>query len=1590
MKSLTEIFWSAQRLSSTILAAAFFSLSIVVLLLYSGLDIFHDVKVRQAAIFSMQQLTAQDAARTVSSFINENFNILEASVWTANPHAHQRSEQRQILQSLLGLRSGMRQLVLLNARSQILAQASRLSMQKSKEFTDRIKSAMPERYPQIKTKKEISPVYIDPVTSEPLVTMTVPVTDVSGDFKGTVIAELNLKFMWDIVDQLKVGQTGYVYVTDRMGNLLALHDTARVLKGENVSHSKAVADFIQNPPSVLPSTVRRYRGIMGSTVVGTFTALKTPDWAVVTELPWEEAYREIIWDVARAVGVTLAMATLAGMFGLYVARRLAIPVINLTETASRIAGGERHLRAAEAGPREIAQLAVAFNSMTAQLQESLQDLKQRFDDLKRTEEAYRLSEERLRLVLEGTSDGFWDWNVATGQAYFSSRYYTMLGYAPDEFPATYDSWRSLIHPEDITATEERLRQHFEEKLPTFNVEIRLKTRNGDYRWILTRGKVVERDAEGMVIRMSGTHSDITERKQADEALRREKHFSDTIIDGMPGIFYVFDEQGRFIRWNKRLESTTGYDAEEISRMHPADFFVGVEKDYIAQKFQQVLSNGEIEAEANLTTKEGRTIPHYFTGIRIRINSRAHVFGVGLDISDRKLAESQSARLQALLKSVVLQSPVPMALALPDGTVELFNDSCRTVLGVEEELHLQPGLNLFTLEPSWKDYDAQGAYVPLTESPLAKALQGKTTRGREMKVVHKNGSERWILVDAVSVHGENSEVVAGFLIFLDITARKRAEIALLESEQRFRAVVENAQAIISIVDENGIIQLSEGQGLGRLGRVAGQTVGRSAFELYRDAPGVMEGLKRALDGHTNRTTDVFGEVVLETVYSPYFTPDGRKNGVISIALDITERTRAEAAVKEHQEKLAVALQGADLGSWNWNVQSGELSFDERWAGMLGYRVDEIEPHVQSWEALVHPDDLPRALEALTDHLEGRTPIYETEHRLRHKSGSWIWVLDRGKVIDRDAAGRPIRAAGTHLNISERKRAEEALEKRIVALTQPLDDADSINFEVLFNLDDIQRLQDEFANATGVASLITRTDGTPITRPSNFCQFCTDIIQGTDKGLANCRKSDAMLGLLSAQGPVIRPCLGAGLWDACTIISVGGKHIANWGIGQVRNETQNEEEIMAYARELGADEEAFRVAYRKVPVMSQEQFEKVAHVLFELAKQISTTAYQNVQQARFITERKRAEEALRKYERIVSTSMDLMALINRDYTYEAVNESMLKAFDKPRKEVVGRAVPECIGARVFQEKIRPWLDQALSGQTVHFQETLDLAGLGRRILDIRYFPLFDETGEAGGVVLNARDITDRRRLEEQLLQSQKIESIGTLAGGVAHEINNPINGIMNYAQLILDGTEADSPAKEYAHEIVNETQRIAKIVRNLLTFARDEKQFHSPALISDIVSSVLSLIQTVMRRDQIDLHLEIPDNLPKIKCRSQQIQQVLMNLMTNARDALNERYSGYSKEKRMRVFAELIEKQGRSFIRTTVEDSGKGIPPELLDRIFDPFFTTKPKEIGTGLGLSISYGIVKEHGGELSVESEPAGYTRFHMDLPVDNGWSLSAS
>jgi PAS domain S-box-containing protein len=230
------------------------------------------------------------------------------------------------------------------------------------------------------------------------------------------------------------------------------------------------------------------------------------------------------------------------------------------------------------------------------------------------------------------------------------------------------------------------------------------------------------------------------------------------------------------------------------------------------------------------------------------------------------------------------------------------------------------------------------------------------------------------------------------------------------------------------------------------------------------------------------------------------------------------------------------------------------------------------------------------------------------------------------------------------IDQRKRKE-------VLTTQPLNLNQDVHFLDLFDLDEIQRLQDQFAQAFGVASIITDPHGKPITNPSNFCRLCNDIIRKTEKGLNHCIYSDSVLGVPKPGGPTIQPCLSGGLWDAGSSITPGGVHIANWLIGQVRDQTQNAEKIREYAREIGANEADAVQAFSEVTSMSEERFRLVSEMLHTMTRQMSQLAYQNIQQARYINDRKHALELLaqseEKFRNLADSSSAAIGIYQDDY-------------------------------------------------------------------------------------------------------------------------------------------------------------------------------------------------------------------------------------------------------------------------------------------------------------------------------------------------------
>ena len=333
-----------------------------------------------------------------------------------------------------------------------------------------------------------------------------------------------------------------------------------------------------------------------------------------------------------------------------------------------------------------------------------------------------------------------------------------------------------------------------------------------------------------------------------------------------------------------------------------------------------------------------------------------------------------------------------------------------------------------------------------------------------------------------------------------------------------------------------------------------------------------------------------------------------------------------------------------------------------------------------------------------------------------------------------------------------KSQEARNQRIVAPADPSGTAD-ITFNDLFNIGEIQKIQDAFAAATNVASIITMPDGTPITTQSNFCRLCRDIIRKTEKGCANCFHSDSMIGRQNPGGPIVQPCLSGGLWDAGASITVGGKHIANWLIGQVKNEAIDEEKILRYAREIGADEEEFRIALREVPVMSVEQFGKIATALFLLANELSLKAYQN-------EESRRTGEALRqseqKFRAIFDQTFQFIGVLATDGTVVQANQTALRFAGVDEDAVLGKPfweTPWWTHSPELQQKLRAAILDAAAGKLVRFEATHAGADGKTRYVDFSLKPVTDLQGRVVQLIAEGRDITERKQAENALRQMNR---------------------------------------------------------------------------------------------------------------------------------------------------------------------------------------------------------------------------------------------
>jgi len=524
------------------------------------------------------------------------------------------------------------------------------------------------------------------------------------------------------------------------------------------------------------------------------------------------------------------------------------------------------------------------------------------------------------------------------------------------------------------------------------------------------------DAAGLVI-----VRDITETAGRDARLSMLELLTEQAQDGL----YTLNEQGVIDFCNESFARNLGYDPEELRGEHAETTLVPGELEKGQRTIVELL-----ESEADSTTvdltfqrKDGteREISIHYTLLYDKDGDYSGLIGVTRDITERIERERELERRQELFDGLVDH--------FPNGAVFLFDSDNRYTMAGGDELE-RVGIDpdgMLGKSPS-EVFQPKNA-VRLEEAHRA-ALRGETS------AFHEPIWDRHYEIQTIPIRDSDGDVVSGMSLAQNVTERVRRERELKQSNTLLSTLFDALPVGILVEDSDREI-LTVNQRFVDLFDVAASPdalVGtdwldsaEDIAETFRDPTAFLDGFDRLTDRRERRLNEDLeladGRVVQRS-YLPVELPTGPAN--IWLYRDITDRTERERELVETKERLELAVEGAELGVWDWNIETGTVDFDRRWAGMLEYSLSELDQRIETWEELLHPDDFERTWGALETHLEGETDICHAEYRLQTKAGGYRWVRDIGRVVERDGDGTPLRAVGIHQDVTERKERQRELE------------------------------------------------------------------------------------------------------------------------------------------------------------------------------------------------------------------------------------------------------------------------------------------------------------------------------------------------------------------------------------------------------------------------------------------------------------------------------------------------------------------------------------------------------------------------------------
>ena len=1006
--------------------------------------------------------------------------------------------------------------------------------------------------------------------------------------------------------------------------------------------------------------------------------------------------------------------------------------------------------------------------------------------------------------------------------------------------------------------------------------------------------------------------DISERKRIEASLR----LTQFIFDKAPIGIWRMGPAGEVLDVNEQGCASLGYSREELCRMTVFDFAPGYGVDIWETNTVQLSEAETITIEAQHQRKSGDIFPIQVISKLMRFKGQAYHLAFVQDISERKRIEA-SLRLTQFIFD---KAPIGIWRMGPAGEVLDVNEQGCASLGYSREELCR--MTVFDFAP--------GYGVDIWETNTVQLREAETIT---IEAQHQRKSGDIFPIQVISKLMRFKGQAYHLAFVQDISERKRIEASLRLTQFIFdKAPI----GIWRMGPAGEVLDVNE-QGCASLGYSREELCRMTVFDF---APGygvdiwetsavqLREAETITIEAqHQRKSGDIFPIQVI----SKLMRFKGQEYH-LAFVQDISERKRMEHALKESEQRLDLALSGANEGIWDWRVPEEGLYLDPRYYTMAGYPPNAFPNTFDEVMSRIHKDDVELVRRINEQNAAGRLEVFEVEFRFLRQDGSYMWIHSKGRVVARDENGNPTRISGTNADITERKQAEEKLR--------------------------------------------------------DHEQLLTNILESMNEGLV-----------------VLDSDFKYTIFNSSLSKMIGKPKAAV--IGQIPWE------VLPYLKDTPVEKNIKRT-------MAGESVEtlEIQHLLpsgktvwfrdsFSPLKDTQGRVVGVVGVITDISQLKHNEEEMRRLQNYLSNIIDsmpsILVAVDLDgnvtqwnhQTEQATGLSVDDACHQPLARVFPRLAGE---AQRIRNAIR-------ERRVISSPKVSRKLGNETRFEDITIFPLVANGVE--GAVIRVDDVTGQVRLEEMMIQSEKMLSVGGLAAGMAHEINNPLAGILQNVSVLKNRLLGDLPANHKAAEsagttlpaiqqyltlrklpgmiedIRNSGSLAAAIVKNMLSFARKSEKVVSDQDLGALLDQSIDLLKTDydMKKHYDFKRVEIArqyDTVARpVPCESSKIQQVFMNILKNGAEAMAE----VADAPEVPTFILRVQDDG-AWIRVEIEDNGPGMDEKTRRRIFEPFFTTKPVGKGTGLGLSVSYFIITEdHGGEMAVHTAArGGGTCFVIRLP----------